>query len=556
MAISATTTVRTVGESHALANRPAFARPSAQTCAAGIFLAILATVACTVGDYGIGWDDYVQTRYGDLVLNYFTSCGVDRQCNEFLDLKFYGPPVELWGAALARLAPASRIEIRHLMTAGIALLSIPALFRFGRLLGRPWLGVWAAALLWLTPRFYGHAVLNSKDIPFAVGMIASLGAIASLFARRTFRWREMLSCGALLGLTVSVRPGGWLLLGPFYLAASLLVDGQTWLARRRSNPTKQLPSQKPRTSSRTVGKQVAMFAVAWLIMIVAWPWAHSAPLRHPLQAINMSSKFHVVVPVMFAGEILPSDALPRTYLLQFFLITTPLGILVLAIGGFGACVRKILQNPCGRRSVVYAMALAWFLIPNALFVVMHPNAYDGLRHFLFVLPAIALLAAIGISAIVSYARWPWAKCIIAGCIAITLAAPALSMVRLHPYQIAYFNSLVGGTAGASGRYDTEYWLTSYREAMAWIRSEPVPHAGPIRILVAANENSKWCAEFYAGKNIEITTTLASDQRGPLPAEFDYYLATTRSRMDQNFPATPTVFRVQRDGAVFAVVKKQ
>ena len=44
-------------------------------------------------------------------------------------------------------------------------------------------------------------------------------------------------------------------------------------------------------------------------------------------------------------------------------------------------------------------------------------------------------------------------------------------MRLHPYQVAYYNAIVGGAGGASERYEGDYWLSSYTEAVRWIQRE-------------------------------------------------------------------------------------
>lgn len=78
----------------------------------------------------------------------------------------------------------------------------------------------------------------------------------------------------------------------------------------------------------------------------------------------------------------------------------------------------------------------------------------------------------------------------------------------------------------------------------------------MRILVAANENFKWCAENFATDNMVITATLKGNQKGDVPSEFDYYLGTTRSSMPENFPDARVGKQVARLGAVFAVVKQR
>src|ERR1044071_8282194 len=56
-----------------------------------------------------------------------------------------------------------------------------------------------------------------------------------------------------------------------------------------------------------------------------------------------------------------------------------------------------------------------------------------------------------------------------------LALSIIPIVRLHPYQSTYYNELVGGTRGASLRFETDYWLSSYREAAMWLRAHACPN---------------------------------------------------------------------------------
>jgi hypothetical protein len=512
--------------------------------AAALLLAAGAGVAwLTAGEYGVAWDDWVQTQYGEKVLDYFLSGGRDRSCNEYLDLRFYAPAFELPAAIVGRAAPDRIIELRHFLCALVALSSIPALYLLGRVLGNRWVGVGAAMLLILSPMFYGHAFVNSKDIPFAVGFLWSLTALAAMFAKGQYRWLEVLACGAVIGLTVSVRPGGWMLLLPLYGLAAAMAD---WQSRRR---------QEQALSHRTLLKQAGLLLVAWLVMVLPWPWAHENPLLNPLQAIRMASKFHLVVPVLFEGQVMSSDQLPRYYLLKYLLMTTPPAMLILAIAGLIGGGVQMARRPNRPRSLVLAILAAWLLMPLALFAIMRPNAYDGMRHFLFIVPAVAIWAAIG-------AAWLWqllpgamSRTVLLVCLAGAIVAQAATIVRLHPYQMTYFNALAGGLDGAAGQYETDYWLTSYKEAIEWIKSQPQEAGRPVRVLVAANENSRWCAAYFAGDRLIIEITLTGGQQGDLPDGIDYYVGTSRAAMDANFSEARVVYQIGREGAVFTTIKR-
>ena len=295
--------------------------------------------------------------------------------------------------------------------------------------------------------------------------------------------------------------------------------------------------------------------MAWLVMVLPWPWAHENPLHNPLQAIRMASKFHLVVPVLFEGQVVSSDQLPRYYLLKYLLMTTPPTVMLLAVTGLIGGSVQAARRPNRPRSLVLAILAAWLLMPLALFAILRPNAYDGMRHFLFIVPAIAIWAAIG-------AAWLWqllpgamTRTALLVCLAGALVIQAATIVRLHPYQMTYFNALAGGLGGAAGEYETDYWLTSYKEAIEWIKSQPQDAGRPARVLVAANENSRWCAAYFAGEGLSIEITLTGGQPGDLPDGIDYYVGTSRAAMDANFPEGQIVHQIGREGAVFTTIKR-
>jgi hypothetical protein len=271
------------------------------------------------------------------------------------------------------------------------------------------------------------------------------------------------------------------------------------------------------------------------------------------EAASFSERYDV----LFAGRSVQSDLLPRTYPLQFLGIATPLATLALAAVGFAASVRGQRRDPRGGRAAILFMAQAWLVLPLALFVAVRPNVYDGIRHFLFVLPALALFAALGAELLVARATGAATRLAAVGFVAASLLVPAVLMVQLHPYQSTYFNLLVGGVRGASGRYETDYWASAYKEAAEWINGNRKTTPGRVTtVLVAANPYSMACATHYLAPDIVARRFQARGARGALPADTDYYIGSTRWELDRNFPESPIAFRVERMGATLAVVRGQ
>lgn len=496
-------------------------------------LGLLAVLA-TFRDYGLTWDERFQSRYGELVLAYFRSGFTDTRCNSFEDLHYYGPLFEA-AAALVYGALGGHVpEVRHLMSALAGLLGVAATMRLGGLVGRPWLPALAGLALLTWPRFYGHAFINSKDVPFACGVAWAAFASARWLLRGT-RPGDAAMAGLAAGLALSVRPGGLPVLGALLLGA--------WLLARWRPPA-------ARPADRTLLQLLAAAALAWAVMVALWPWAHGGPLTRPIEALRLSARFPAELPVLFDGVFRAPDSLPRRYVPQYLLITIPPGhLLLLALGGLLAV------RPPARwdapRVFVARLALVWFAAPVLAAVVRKPVLYDEIRHFLFVLPAGALLAGLGLDwAIARLAARAGAR---AGLAAALLLLPLPSLVRLHPYQYTYFNGLAGGVGRAWRHYEADYWLSSYREAMEWINAQPAIPGRKRRLAVVATPASRWCADYYAGPDLEVKT-LAEAQREP-EWRYDVFLATTRFRMTE-YASAPVVHEVGRDGALFAVVKQR
>jgi hypothetical protein len=502
-----------------------------------------AAALLTYRDYGVTWDEGVQARYGELVVAYFESGFRDRRADEFLNLRSYGPLFEAAAALSYASVPERRFERRHLCIALAGLAGALAAMAYARAFRLAWLPALAGLALLAQPSWWGHLFANSKDVPFAAAFAAALAVLAAWLRRPGLPWPGAAAAGAAMGVAAGIRPGGLPLLA-LVLAAVLAAD-----ALRRAGA---VPG--PRAAGTAAAKGAAAVALAWLIMVLGWPSAHASPLAHPIASMREAAAFSDLYPVLFEGRSFASQHLPAWYLPKYLAIATPLPLLGLAALGLAWALREIRREPLGDRALLAGLAALWLLAPLALFVALRPNVYDGLRHFLFLLPALALFAALGAHGAISRAR-PGAPR--AGAAALVLAAllwPLPDFVRLHPYQSTYFNGLVGGVAGAAGRYETDYWASSYKEAMEWIDARARESGRNVRVLVAARDNSREPAAAYATERTELEFTFRGELAGGLPPGIDYYLATTRWRKDANFPLAPVVHRVGREGAVFAVVK--
>ncbi len=423
-----------------------------------LFAVVLVLSLTTFRDYGISWDDKVQKEYGEHILAYYESGFTDRTAvtpNEITDdgnLPYYGGSFDLLSALVSHGSPLSIYFSRHLLGAFVGMVGLLMVWRLGERLGGPRTGFFALALLATVPAYYGHMFMNPKDIPFAVAMVALLAAICAVLDEWPRpRWRTALWLGTAAGIALGTRVGA--VVAGFNLAVPLAV----WmlLAVRRAGwwPTLAV-------SAAGCRRLLAVLPLTWALMVVLWPWAALEPLN-PLRALTMFSHFPFEGDVTFNGVAYPAQDLPRSYLPAFLALTLPesvlLGLLAAAVGAAGALVYRWRRPLALSRRDLQLMAVATAaLFPLVYFLVERPTAYNGMRHFLFMLPPLAVVAAVGIDAVwrgVEAARRPVVLAVATGFIGLA----AIRMVSLHPYEYTYYNDLFGGLPAAEGRFDMDYW---------------------------------------------------------------------------------------------------
>ena len=71
-----------------------------------VVLAIVAAIAAiTFRDYGLGWDDYTHSQYGDLLLALYGSGFADQRALSFVNLYKYGGGFDMAAALVAKVLP-------------------------------------------------------------------------------------------------------------------------------------------------------------------------------------------------------------------------------------------------------------------------------------------------------------------------------------------------------------------------------------------------------------------------------------------------------------------
>ena len=512
--------------------------------AIAVLLAVAAIAALTFRDYGLGWDDYTHSQYGDLLLSLYGSGFADQRAFSFVNLYMYGGGFDLIATLAAKVLPFDLFETRRLVGAIVGLVGLFVTWRLGRRVGGPLAGLIALALLAACPLYYGHMFMNAKDAPFAVAMAIALLGIVRAFDEYPHASPATIALSGIgIGLAIGSR-----VMGGFALLNALLPLLLIVAVRARERGLK--------TAIGECGSYLVPFipaaVLAYLVMGLVWPWAVLSPLN-PFRAVEyFSNFFEKPWRELFDGRFVLVPDMPRSYVPTLMGLTLPELMLALGIGGtIGATIAALRGDPprakagVGRRAALLATVLA-VALPVAVTVTTRPAMYNGIRHFVFLMPPFAALGGIaGAWMVARMQRYGRATATAAAAVLFAgIASPIVEMVKLHPYEYTHFNRIAGGVAGARPYYMIDYWGLSMKQASEQLRAA----------LAARREVPRERKSVVAvcGPHPAVDVALGPQYSAiwdPKGADFammlnEFYCATLNA---------PAVVEVVRDGIVYARV---
>ncbi|MCB0705614.1 MAG: tetratricopeptide repeat protein, partial [Saprospiraceae bacterium] len=281
-----------------------------------------------------------------------------------------------------------------------------------------------------------------------------------LRAMPTPDWKLVLGLAAGIGLAISTRAGGLLLLG--YLGLFSLGHFYSKFGLKGFAKTENwFPYVKYGLLSGLAG---------YVLAVLFWPYALVNPISHPLEALTEFSKLGVKIRVLFEGDNVMSDETPWYYVLTWIVRTIPIIVLIGFFGSLG--LYRKLTNRYGGLPI--NLLLFTSLFPLAYIIYKDSLLHDGWRHLMFVYPGLVILAALFWLELEQILQRPnWAKPALYGVVGILLLLPASFIVRNPHLAYVYFNELSGGLRGAYGQFETDYWGVSVKEALDWMEDEGI-----------------------------------------------------------------------------------
>ncbi|MGY3697107.1 4-amino-4-deoxy-L-arabinose transferase-like glycosyltransferase [Bradyrhizobium sp. USDA 3240] len=432
-----------------------------------LVLGVVAVVAgLTFRDYGLGWDDYTHAEYADLLLRMFGSGFKDTGALSFANLYMYGGGFDMAAALLHKVIPLELFETRRLLGAIVGVIGLAVTWRLARRVSGPLAGLAALLLLALCPTFYGHMFMNPKDAPFAVAMVVLIMGLVRLIEEYPAPSpRTILLVGLGAGLSIGCR-----VLGGLALIYAVVGFIPLWIEELRT----QGPREATHRFAHVVYVLLPGLVLGYLVMGLIWPWSIMEP-GHPLEAVTYFSHFFEKPwKEMFDGALVSVPDMPWSYLPTLFALQLPEVMLVLLTAAVITTFMSLSRTDvtAKRKSVMLMLTLAATL-PLVIAMVKRPALYNGIRHFIFVIPPMAVLGGVAFARGMDWLgenRRAWQPAALA-VFAFGLMLPLSEMIRLHPYQYTHFNHIAGTVRTADNFFMLDYWGLALKQASDGLREQ-------------------------------------------------------------------------------------
>ncbi len=427
--------------------------------------------------YGITGDEKIQDDYGRQVYDYLFNDG-KITLDPNTGIQFYGGLFDFLANWFAKIfSSLDHFEARHVLNSLFGAVAIIFTGLFAKKIWNWRAGLLALLMASLSPRIFGEAMNNPKDIPYAMANICALYFMYAFITQLPKpSYRTVLFLILSIGAAIGVRVGGILLImytGLFTLV--YIFQNKELKSLYFSNGSKGLP--------RLILYGLIIGVFAYLTGLVAWPYGLENPLTNPLNALKVMSNYFVNLRILFNGDSIWNNHVPPSYVPVWMSVTTPL----LVLSGFILFIASFFVFKKRPTFFSYFMLLFTVFFPILYVIYKKSELHDGMRHFYFVSLSMIVCASLGWTYLQESFSQKGIRWAVTGILAIGLFLPFRFMFANHPNEYVYFNEIQGGIKGAYAKFETDYYMNSAKQAAKWLKAnENLSRRNGKKVIIASN----------------------------------------------------------------------
>ncbi|MDD5055617.1 MAG: glycosyltransferase family 39 protein [Candidatus Peribacteraceae bacterium] len=453
-----------------------------------------------LSQYGATWDEPLHRNWGHL-FDVFLRSG-DREVLRLMPGNGieYGPVYYLLGYWISEWLMGAfalpLFEASHVLNLITASIAVGCVFAFARSIAGKKIAWFSLMFFVLSPQFIAHAHYNPKDIPLLLAVL--IASHVFLKAINETSNKLFILSGFLFGAAVALKVSA-LLMGPAVLGAYFV-----WLFDRKQQGCH---GERSRTmhpallssfdsaqddnnaisgiantfSTKNEAFMLFLAVAAFLIgLILLWPTAWGDLLLIPRAIRFFLTGDYWPGTVLFFGKQYGGAELPWYYTVLEYAMAMPVVMIVFLVSGFWFLVRSMIRQ---ERLATHTFLLLWIAVPMLLSMKSGLVRYDGMRQFFFTLPAVAVIAAIGLDTIIrlilkklSIINYQLSISVVI--VFIVVASLIHEVAILHPFEGSYRNEIVRlmYPERMDRVFNLEYWGATYKQGVDWLNANASQNA--------------------------------------------------------------------------------
>ena len=216
---------------------------------------------------------------------------------------------------------------------------------------------------------------------------------------------------------------------------------------------------------------ILYFVIYFLTVYIFWPFLWSSPIDNFIISLKSFSNYGWGGSVLYLGNYVKASSLPWHYIPVWILVSMPIMIIIFFSLGLSSTIflffkkltnlsekTKLWSNTNEKRDF---FMLFYFLIPLFTVIILDSTLYGGWRHLYFLYPCLIYFVIISYEKLKIHFKKIFLVLFVA-----SLMINVSNLIKLHPYQSVYFNSLV--EKKANNLFEIDYWGLGNVEAVKFI----------------------------------------------------------------------------------------
>jgi len=313
-----------------------------------------------------------------------------------------------------------------------------------------------AIILYTSPRIFGDSFYNDKDLVFLSFFIFLIFFSIKFLKKPEYHNAILLSLFSAIATNIRVIGIYVFILVAFFLFFQILMKNKLHIKK--------------------INSLIILIFFNFAFLCIIWPFLWEAPLDNILYALKSFSKYSWGGNVFYFGNFYKAEFLPWHYFLIYFFATTPLLLSIIIILGIYQIAFRFIKRFInidknnsykdiwrGEREKIFLFIFFTVATPILSIYFFNSIIYNGWRHLYFLFPCLILIGIYFVDTILSVYSKKKITIISTFILGIICINNLYNLMKFHPYQYVYFNSIF--EKNANRLFEIDYWGVSNKDAL-------------------------------------------------------------------------------------------